>query len=438
MTGPLIDVPGGEELRVLMVISRPAGLADVDFQMVARPLHERLRPVGGEVRLEVARPPTLAALEDCLEQARAAGRAYHALHFDGHGVFSEGGGAPGMYDLPGTGGAGYLLFETEAGDEGHRVTAGDFAQVIKRAGVPLVVLNACQSTTMGGTDATTGATVATRLLEEGVRSVVAMSHSVYAVAAAEFMAAFYDALFRGRSVLEATTAGRLQLSRNPDRPSPRATCRCRTGQCRCSTPGRTCTSRRSPRSRPRPPRRPVARRHAGRPARRRDPGPGGPGGGRRGIAAEAGIFVGRGAEFYTLELAARRQTVTVIHGPGGTGKTELAKGFARWWRDTGGTENPGLVFFHSFEPGLSTFGLHGVLIGIGNAIFQTDLLARTTPEERRDLRAGRTMEGSSACSTSSTSSRASAWRSGSIGSSSRQTSSTSCRISSFSEGCPAT
>jgi hypothetical protein len=136
MQGPLIAVPPGEELRVLMVIARPAGLVDVDFQMVARPLHERLQAVRGEVRLDVARPPTLAGLEDCLERARVAGRPYHALHFDGHGVFAEGGGAAGMFDMAGTGGgAGYLLFEREDGSEGHRVPAGDFAQVIKRAGV---------------------------------------------------------------------------------------------------------------------------------------------------------------------------------------------------------------------------------------------------------------------------------------------------------------
>ena len=39
-TGTL-EVPGGR-LRVLMVISRPGGTRDVGYQMVARPLLERL------------------------------------------------------------------------------------------------------------------------------------------------------------------------------------------------------------------------------------------------------------------------------------------------------------------------------------------------------------------------------------------------------------
>lgn len=55
---PTLQVPGGK-LRVLMVISRPAGTADVAYQMVARPLLERLDAVRGEVELTVLRPPTL-------------------------------------------------------------------------------------------------------------------------------------------------------------------------------------------------------------------------------------------------------------------------------------------------------------------------------------------------------------------------------------------
>lgn len=101
VTGPLIDAPQGDALRVLMVISRPSGLDDVDFQMVARPLHERLQAVSGEVRLEVTRPPTLAALDATLQAACAAGAPYHVLHFDGHGVHAGGGGAAGMLDAGG-------------------------------------------------------------------------------------------------------------------------------------------------------------------------------------------------------------------------------------------------------------------------------------------------------------------------------------------------
>ena len=73
--------------------------------------------------------------------------------------------------------------------------------------------------------------------------------------------------------------------------------------------------------------------------------------------------------------------MVVLAGPGGTGKTELAKGFARWWRDTGGVDDPRLVFWHSFEPGVASFGLDGVITGIGLAVFGADF-ARLDPPER--------------------------------------------------------
>jgi len=48
-----------------------------------------------------------------------------------------------------------------------------------------------------------------------------MAYSVYAVAAAEFMAAFYESLFTGATVGQAVIAGRKRLFEHDGRPSPR-------------------------------------------------------------------------------------------------------------------------------------------------------------------------------------------------------------------------
>ena len=84
--------------------------------------------------------------------------------------------------------------------------------------------------------------------------------------------------------------------------------------------------------------------------------------GRTGAASE---FVGRDALFYELETALRVQKVAVLRGPGGSGKTELARAFAAWWASTGGVDGPDCVLWHSFESATATSGLDAVVNEIG-------------------------------------------------------------------------
>jgi hypothetical protein len=77
-----VPVPG-RRLRVLMVISRPSGAADVGYRMVARPLLKRLEAVRGQVDLVVLRPPTLDALRAELAAAAAGEAPYQVVHFGG-------------------------------------------------------------------------------------------------------------------------------------------------------------------------------------------------------------------------------------------------------------------------------------------------------------------------------------------------------------------
>jgi tetratricopeptide (TPR) repeat protein len=371
-----LEVPGGK-LRVLMVISRPAGASDVGYQMVARPLLERLDAVRGEVSLTVLRPPTFGALRDTVRQAAEAGEPFHVVHFDGHGAMlgrpANGGsiaGRPAMMDGPAEG---VLAFEKPDGGS-DLISASKVAQVLADGKVPVVVLNACQS---GAVGKELEASVATALLKAGCAAVVAMAYSVYAVAAAEFMAAFYESLFAGASVGQAVTTGRKRLFEHDDRPSPKGNMPLADWLIPVHYLRREVRfpEARSPRAVARPSlddaldqlRRAPAEAEA---EAARDP-----------LAAVDGLFVGRDDLFYQLETAARLQRVVVLAGPGGTGKTELAKGFARWWRDTGGVSDPRLVFWHSFEPGVASFGLDGVLTGIGLEIFGTDF-APLAPSQR--------------------------------------------------------
>jgi tetratricopeptide (TPR) repeat protein len=371
-----LEVPGGR-LRVLMVISRPAGTDDVGYQMVARPLLERLDAVRGQVDLTVLRPPTFEALDQAVMQAAEAGESFHVVHFDGHGVMpgratggEMAGARPGMMSAAGEG---VLAFERPGGGSDH-VGAGKVAAVLAAGQVPAAVLNACQS---GAVGKELEASVATALLNAGCAAVVAMAYSVYAVAAAEFMAAFYETLFTGESVSQAVTAGRKRLSARDGRPSPRGDMPLADWLVPVHYLRRDVSF---PQARVN---RPVNAAPLDEALDQIRAAPSGPAAAQDPLAAAGGVFVGRDDLFYQLETAARLQRVVVLTGPGGTGKTELAKGFARWWRDTGGVDDPRLVLWHSFEPGVASFGLDGVITAIGLNVFGTDF-ARLDGAERLD------------------------------------------------------
>ena len=368
-----LEVTGGR-LRVLMVISRPAGTRDVGYQMVARPLLERLDAVRGEVDLTVLRPPTFDALRQAVEQAADAGVPFHVVHFDGHGIMPGRpaggaiiGGRPAMLAGPGEG---VLAFEKRGGGSDH-VGASKIAAVLAEGEVPVVVLNACQS---GAVGKELEASVATALLKAGCAAVVAMAYGVYAVAAAEFMAAFYESLFAGASLGQAVGAGRKRLFEHDGRPSPKGDMPLADWLVPVHYLRKEVWF---PQVRTI---RPAAALSLDAALDQIRAVPSGPTAAQDPLAAVDGLFVGRDDLFYQLETAARLQHVVVLTGPGGTGKTELAKGFARWWRDTGGVDDPRLVFWHSFEPGLASFGLDGVITRIGLAVFGSDFARLDTPQ----------------------------------------------------------
>ena len=371
------EVPGGR-LRVLMVISRPEGTGDVGYQMIARPLLHRLDAVRGQVNLVVLRPPTLDALREALAEAASSGQPFQVVHFDGHGALPGrpvGGGGLGGRPVMMTGPAaeGVLAFEKPGGGS-DPVTASKLAAVLKAAGVPVVVLNACQS---GAVGKDLEAAVATRLLREGCAAVVAMAYNVYAVAAAEFMAVFYERLFAGDTLTAAVTAGRRQLFQRDERPSPKGKLPLADWLVPVHYLRREVSFTQARITRPaQAPSLEALLDDFRAPAQEQAGG--------TDLLDPVGMFVGRDDLFYELDAAARLQKVVVLHGPGGTGKTEVAKAFGRWWRDTGGTDRPEWVLWHSFEPGVASFGLDGVITQTGLAVFGPDF-ARLAEAERQQV-----------------------------------------------------
>jgi len=195
-------------IRVLLVSPRPEDdrAAYLDHRVSARPLLEALEPLGeSAAEVTLLTPPTRAALEEELLRAGRAGRPYHVVHFDGHGVYDRQHGLGGLcFENP----------EDANKLEKRRseiVMAGELANVMREHRVPLVFLEACES---AHAEEDPTSSVAGKLLAGGVASVVAMSHKVLVETARRFVGAFYRELMAGQRIGDAMLAGQRELQGN--------------------------------------------------------------------------------------------------------------------------------------------------------------------------------------------------------------------------------
>ncbi len=201
-----------EKLNILLVIARPYGEQDVNFQTIARPMLEALQPIRQQVNLKVLRPPSLKQFEAELQAHKGF---YHIVHFDGHGDFEA--GSETVQTQYGKLGEGVLVFEDAEGNP-EIVTAREIAQYLTDCRVPIFLLNACKS---GQAGEEPFSSVAGQLVKLGAKGVVAMAYSVYAEGAKHFMARLYGELVRGESIASAVAAGRKSMSIQKLRPSPK-------------------------------------------------------------------------------------------------------------------------------------------------------------------------------------------------------------------------
>lgn len=201
-----------EKLNILLVIARPYGDRDINFQTIARPVLEALQPIRQQVNLKVLRPPSLKQFEAELQAHKGF---YHIVHFDGHGDFEA--NSNSIQTQFGTLGQGVLVFEDAQGNP-EIVTAREIAQYLTDCRVPIFLLNACKS---GQAGEEPFSSVAGQLVKLGAKGVVAMAYSVYAEGAKHFMARLYGELVRGESIASAVAAGRKSMSIQKLRPSPK-------------------------------------------------------------------------------------------------------------------------------------------------------------------------------------------------------------------------
>lgn len=190
--GSTMPAPRLRGLRVLAVSASPSGAPRLDLAREIGALAAAWRKVP-RVEVEVLEHASLGALD-----AKLRAKAFHVLHFMGHGGFDA------------ATGTGYLLFEDGSGEPEpvDGVTLGEVLRE-RRALLRLVVLNACDTARLPrhrGQDPFSG--VASALVMVGIPAVVAMQFPVSDRAAKAFSRRFYEALASGLPADAAAAAGR--------------------------------------------------------------------------------------------------------------------------------------------------------------------------------------------------------------------------------------
>jgi len=212
-------------LNILLVVARPDKANDVSYRTISRPLVEMVRDARLPVNLEILRPGTYQALMQHLETvSNERGKGfYHAIHFDLHGaVLSweqiQAGHAAGrlvFYDYGRAelqkfeGKQAFIFLQHEESGKSTPIAAADLTRLLTQHGIPLVILNACQSAKQVGADSETS--LASHLMQSGAQVVVAMAYSVTVSAAEVFMHTLYQQLFSAQPLPAAIRRGRFEL-----------------------------------------------------------------------------------------------------------------------------------------------------------------------------------------------------------------------------------
>lgn len=220
---PQVRRSEGTQLNLLVVTARPDEEKDVAYRTISRPLVEGIANAHVPVNVELLRPGTFEAFLKRLE-ARGEGY-YHIVHFDMHGSlmtfaqFQQGREAGSSYTfqrgyglsnlVPYEGEQGFLFFEGTAAGAAVPVTAQEMNDQLKKYGISVCILNACQSGKQGL--AVQETSLGARLMDAGMQMVLAMAYSVTVDAARLLVKNLYQPLFAGEGVDRAVRLARREL-----------------------------------------------------------------------------------------------------------------------------------------------------------------------------------------------------------------------------------
>ncbi len=350
-------------VNLLVVIARPHGDDDVGYRTISRPLVEAIRNAKLRVNIELLRPGTYEALERHLE-SKGSGY-YHIVHFDVHGalkyykdyqkvvennryIYTSRYGRKKIESYEGV--KAFLALEGEEKGTYDPVEAQEIADLLTGKGIPICILNACQSgkqLDQGEIEDNRETSLGSRLMNAGMQMVVAMSYSVTVTAAEVMMTQVYQHLFASQDIYQAIRLGRRELYNRKERKAyynteieledwilPVAYCNGKVDfNLRRFTPEEEEEYYLSLDSK----------------YEFRKPTYG---------------FVGRDLDILFIEKALIKHNILLLQGMGGTGKTTLLNYLREWWQVTHFADN---IFYFGYDE--KAWNLQQIVYEIGKQVY---------------------------------------------------------------------
>ena len=399
-----VNLPLSPVINLLVVVARPDEEKDAGYRTISRPLVELIENGKLRVNVELLRPGTYQALSQHLEAQGA--NFYHIIHLDMHGallthkqvekpsavnryLFK---GRYGRDDLqPFEGVKAFLAFEGENQGKVDLVEASELAALLTGKGIPVCILNACQSgkqvkspqnnvetfhgtslqntttslqnTTTSLQNTTTSlqnteeevreTSLGSRLMSAGMQMVVAMGYSVTVTAARLMMEHLYKHLFADKPITEAIRLSRRELFNVKKRKAHYQDINLEDWllpviyynqsvnfNLRAFTPEEEEKYFETVGSQYRFP-------------------------------LPTYGFVGRDLEILKIEKALLKHNVLLLQGMGGTGKTTLLNYLREWWQKTNFVKN---TFYFGYDE--KAWTLEQILFFIGQQIYKKFEFAR--------------------------------------------------------------
>ncbi|WP_414562537.1 MULTISPECIES: tetratricopeptide repeat protein [unclassified Anabaena] len=382
------NVQSSPVINLLVVVARPDEERDVGYRTISRPLLELIDNSNLRVNVELLRPGTYESLSKHLQEKGAG--FYHIVHLDMHGALLnyqqvQSSSKPERYFYKGRYGRGdlqpfdgvkaFVCFEGESQGKVDLVEASELAALLTGKGIPVCILNACQSgkqvknsaSEEGLSEDARETSLGSRLMTAGMQMVVAMGYSVTVSAAKLMMSQLYQHLFDHKPMNEAIRLGRLELFNDKERKAyfnkyinledwllPVVySHQVVNFNLRQFTPEEEEKYYES-----------VAIQYS--------------------FSLPEYGFIGRDLEILKIEKALIRHNVLLLQGMGGTGKTTLLNYLREWWQRTHFVED---VFYFGYDQ--KAWTLTQILFDIGQQVYgkfeQVQFQAMSQPAQVQKL-----------------------------------------------------